>query len=512
MQKADIRILVVDDDADIRRNITKTLQRVGYKVDPAENCQNAIKNLQTESYHLVVTDLHMPDFDGRFSPRAGLNLLKRINQDFPECFVIMLSGAGEIRHALEVRDYGITYVEKNSGNTQEFLDIISQTIQINLDLKINYGYGTNLKSAQDEEILRRLYVNASEINVSLIAPGTRGTVVYRVTARDLDGKWRVAQATKIAWKDQIQLEEKNYHKWVDGRIQGDRYAHLMTHPVYTRKRGGMLMRFLNLELDGLLTFYNFYQNQNVDAVSQVINNLFDNTLAFWHEDKDREVLLLIQAYVQYFDVDNWQLDKHMSRYLKEFAGQAEIRFEEIDLHFPNPITLFQQLLNSPYDFEKRTYKTIVHGDLHSDNIMVDKFLNCWLLDFTRTGPAHILRDFIELETSIKFSALESKPLVDICKFEAALESQDSLTESIPNVCKGDTELQKALAAIQLIRQKAAYAILPEKDIREYYIGLLFHTMINLRFLGKQSTSTKRKLILYSSWLILDKLQQLGFQF
>lgn len=512
MQKVDIKILIVDDDDDVRRNIGKTLQKAGYSVSTVENCTNAINMLQVESYHLVISDLHMPNFDGRYSPRAGLDLLQRIQRNYPECFILMLSGAGEIHHALEARDYGISYIEKDSGNTREFLKIVEQTIQINLNLKINYGHGTTLKKAEDEEVLRRLFTNSTEINVSLIALGTRGTIVYRVTSRGLDGKWRVALATKITWQDQINIEVENYRKWVEGRIQGERYAHLIDHPVYTRKRGGMIMRFLNAELDGLQTLHEFYQSQNTDAVVQVINNLFDNTLAFWQEDKAREVLLLFQAYVHYFDVDNWQLDKYMSRYLKEFAGQAKIRFDEVDLKFPNPITLFQKLLKSPYDFEIRTYKSTVHGDLHSTNIMVDKYMNCWLLDFTRTGPAHILRDFVELETSIKFSAFAYKPLADLCKFELALESQNSLIEDIPDICDSDPELHKALATIKLIRQKASIAMLPGKDIREYYIGLLFHTITNLRFLSKQTDPTKRKIILYSSWLILKKLQQLGIQF
>jgi len=48
-------------------------------------------------------------------------------------------------------------------------------------------------------------------------------------------------------------------------------------------------------------------------------------------------------------------------------------------------------------------RSITHGDLQADNILMNDAGDCWLIDFYRTYPSHILRDFVELETDIKFA-------------------------------------------------------------------------------------------------------------
>ena len=42
---------------------------------------------------------------------------------------------------------------------------------------------------------------------------------------------------------------------------------------------------------------------------------------------------------------------------------------------------------------------MTHGDLHGDNLLVDKE-HAWAIDFEHTGSGHILRDFAELEVDI----------------------------------------------------------------------------------------------------------------
>ena len=510
MDKSEINILVIDDDEGTNRNIEKTLLREGYTVDKAYDCLSGMEKIKQSSFHIVISDLNMPDLNGKLSERAGIDLLHWIRGDHPEIFVLMLTGSATVQSAIDALRLGAKdYLVKPLSPTelkQKILEVVKAGI--NFDLKIHYGQGTEPNKKEDEEVIRRLFVDSSEVNVSLIAPGTRGTVVYKVTSRDLEGRWRVPLAIKIAWKDQILIERDNFNKWVKHRIGGTRYANIIDEPVFTSRRGGVKMLFLNTELDGLIDFRTFFRAHSTEDVLKTIDNLFDQTLSYWYQTKVFDVLFLVQEYVNYLKVDKWNLHQDMNRYLKEFADTEEIYFKEIDTRFSNPVILFERLLKSEQGSEKRTYVSTLHGDLHATNIMVDNQKNAWLIDFSNTGLAHILRDFVELEAAIKFNVLETESMRDLCELETCLASQETFRDTL-EFSHSDAEIQKAFEIIKLIRKKASEAISPNNDFSEYYIGLLFHSLTMIRFFPEAVSQTKKKFILFSVSKIFEQLMRYG---
>lgn len=58
-------VLVVDDEAHIRRLVSMQLERRGYKVDVAANGAEALERLRATPYDAVITDLSMPVMDGQ---------------------------------------------------------------------------------------------------------------------------------------------------------------------------------------------------------------------------------------------------------------------------------------------------------------------------------------------------------------------------------------------------------------------------------------------------------------
>jgi DNA-binding response OmpR family regulator len=77
------RILVVDDDADIRTLLRELLERAGFTVDEAEDGRTALRTLFTTPPALVILDVTMPDMD-------GYQTLERI-RDLSEVPVLMLT-------------------------------------------------------------------------------------------------------------------------------------------------------------------------------------------------------------------------------------------------------------------------------------------------------------------------------------------------------------------------------------------------------------------------------------
>ncbi len=80
------RILVVEDDGDIRRLNTEALTHCGYRVDTAQDGAVAWDTLQLNGYDLMVTDNEMPNV-------TGIDLLKKLHAAHRAVPVIMATGA-----------------------------------------------------------------------------------------------------------------------------------------------------------------------------------------------------------------------------------------------------------------------------------------------------------------------------------------------------------------------------------------------------------------------------------
>jgi DNA-binding NtrC family response regulator len=87
MTESHERILVVDDEENVRVLFSRILQKEGYEVECASSGSEAIEKLANNCFDLVVTDLKMNGVDGLDVVRKG----KTVNQTIP---FILISGYG----------------------------------------------------------------------------------------------------------------------------------------------------------------------------------------------------------------------------------------------------------------------------------------------------------------------------------------------------------------------------------------------------------------------------------
>jgi two-component system, NtrC family, nitrogen regulation response regulator NtrX len=101
------RILVVDDEADIRGLLKEILSEEGYEVDIAADASQARSSRATQVPDLVLLDIWMPDTD-------GITLLREWSHtDGYDCPVVMMSGHGTVETAVEATRLGaFDFVEK----------------------------------------------------------------------------------------------------------------------------------------------------------------------------------------------------------------------------------------------------------------------------------------------------------------------------------------------------------------------------------------------------------------
>jgi DNA-binding NtrC family response regulator len=93
------RTLLVEDEANMVRTLTKILERKGYVVDAAGTGEEALRKLGEADYDLVITDLNMPVMD-------GMQLLREMHARQLTPATIVLTGHGTIQSAVEAMKLG----------------------------------------------------------------------------------------------------------------------------------------------------------------------------------------------------------------------------------------------------------------------------------------------------------------------------------------------------------------------------------------------------------------------
>jgi DNA-binding NtrC family response regulator len=108
MVEANIRVLVVDDDEDMRATLMDFISRLGIKVSTAGTIAEAERALRTESppFDLVLTDLRLPG-------GSGLDILKAAHARRPETLITIVTGYASLETAIEaIRLGAYDYITK----------------------------------------------------------------------------------------------------------------------------------------------------------------------------------------------------------------------------------------------------------------------------------------------------------------------------------------------------------------------------------------------------------------
>jgi DNA-binding response OmpR family regulator len=99
-------ILVVDDEKNIRLTLSQSLEPLGIAVQTAVNGEEALQKLGKGQFGLVFLDLKLPGMD-------GMDVLRRIKDDWPTVRVVIITAHGTIESAVEAMKLGaVDFVQK----------------------------------------------------------------------------------------------------------------------------------------------------------------------------------------------------------------------------------------------------------------------------------------------------------------------------------------------------------------------------------------------------------------
>ena len=115
------RLLIVDDDEDILRNLERILRLEGYETDTARTGLEAIEKARRNFYNLVLLDIKLPDIE-------GTELLRKMHETFPEMIKIMVTGYPDLENAIKSLNFGADAYLIKPVSVQKLLDVVKQKI------------------------------------------------------------------------------------------------------------------------------------------------------------------------------------------------------------------------------------------------------------------------------------------------------------------------------------------------------------------------------------------------
>lgn len=122
MSEQTSRILVVDDEADIRANLQDILTDMDFEVDTAEDGPSALKLLKQHAYDVALLDLKMPGMD-------GLELYRRIKSMRSETVAIIVTAYASTGTAQEALDAGAWRILSKPVNPSQLIPLIDEALE-----------------------------------------------------------------------------------------------------------------------------------------------------------------------------------------------------------------------------------------------------------------------------------------------------------------------------------------------------------------------------------------------
>ena len=216
-------ILLVDDEAGIRKVLGISLQDSGYDVHTAENGQEALRLFKEIAPPIVLTDIKMPDMD-------GIELLRHIKEESPDTEVIMFTGHGDMGLAIKSLKYDATdFVTKPIND--EVLDIALKRARERITMRsLLKEYTENLERLVEEkaqklveaERMAAVGQTVTELSHTIknIANGLKGSIFVLGKGIELDNKqylhegWKMVEGNVEKIKN-LSLDLLNYGKYAD---------------------------------------------------------------------------------------------------------------------------------------------------------------------------------------------------------------------------------------------------------------------------------------------------------
>jgi len=116
------RILIVEDDENIRKTMKNILQQKGYETDTAKTGREAEQKAKANFYNLALLDIKLPDME-------GTQLLAKLHENTPKMVKIMVTGYPSLENAMEALNQGANAYVTKPVKPEKLLALIKEKLE-----------------------------------------------------------------------------------------------------------------------------------------------------------------------------------------------------------------------------------------------------------------------------------------------------------------------------------------------------------------------------------------------
>ncbi|MGH7710639.1 MAG: HD-GYP domain-containing protein [Gemmatimonadaceae bacterium] len=229
-------VLIVDDEPQLRRVLSRLMLSDGFEVDEATNGAEALSALERRPATVVLSDMYMPEVD-------GMELLRAVRARHPDTAVIMITAVTDVSTAVHCLSLGaMDYITK-PFHLEEVRARVRQALERRRLLLQNREYQERLEElvAQQARRIEQLflasiqsladalevkdkYTHGHSLRVSkyCVAIAQRLGLTSEVV-QDIELGGRVHDIGKIGVREEVLNKA--------GPLTDDEYGHIMTHPM-----------------------------------------------------------------------------------------------------------------------------------------------------------------------------------------------------------------------------------------------------------------------------------------
>jgi CheY-like chemotaxis protein len=505
-----VRILVVDDEPRVKKDMVRILKRKGYAALAPEGAgqilvENTRQAARSFRPHIAIVDISL---DGNEANRSGITLLEHLRP----AWCILYSGklSNKLTREVQHKYPRVTWVEKDE-KIPIVLELIAEKARevsalerkqlvtmtpgwSGHTVKALLGKDTSAPADLVDDILAQLFPVSSRVELETL---DQSIVTLQSVSRGRsavikayhDGRFE-PQLVKIAPADAIEKEAANYRRHIEGNL-GGRFNAELVRDILFWDLGGILYNFLDHAGPRLVTFHEHYDKTQEPA--SILAPLRHFYLGTWRNFYERSSPAPDEESLSTYYNQVFKLSERMPGY----PDQAEqIHIPGIPAPILNPVPWLGRHMQHSALVSYRL--AVTHGDLHSDNLFVDGE-HAWVIDFERTGPGHILRDFIEMEVDL-FTRLgpgSGGEEINMDLLVAGLLLAGDLEfELDPELSRHITNasITKVLHVLREHRRICAEVAHPS-DFREYLWGLLFDLVYLVTHILQDENQRQRALLL-----------------
>lgn len=257
-----------------------------------------------------------------------------------------------------------------------------------------------------------------------------------------------------------------------------------------------------------VTLQEYYQTHSAEDVKNTLTGLLDKELGkkWYSKSLPPELNGFFRDEYEYYLPSHDAMEKTVKILFQNISpaeNNDHIKIPGIAETFPHPVNIYPRILNKRLTGQR----SLVHGDLHPRNILVDESGKSWLIDFAKVTKRHNLYDFIRLETYLRLMALESGAfsLNEYTQFELTLNADTLGQQGTPPT---NAHLSKAYTVIQAIRRTARKYMGPEPDFRnEYFPTLFLHCLAMLKYYPNHGAMPTQLVFITACSLAMDIFEE-----